>query len=63
MMNNAHVARIKRLLQEGHIIRVIDGRCGNGFVDTKTLNEMIAEKKVKVIRKQGMKFATLKAQL
>lgn len=51
---------ILKLLQAGKVIRVLDGRCDNGFVDTVALNQLIAQGKVSVYENGGMEFVKAK---
>jgi hypothetical protein len=51
--------RILRFLRAGHIIRLIDGRVGDSFVDTDTLREMIADGSAEQTNLPGMAFVQL----
>ncbi len=51
---------ILKLLKAGKVIRVIDGRCGDGFVDKQALTALIAQDKVKLYTRQGFTFVKAK---
>ena len=51
---------ILKLLQAGKSIRVIDGRCGNSFVDKQALKTLIEQGKVTVYDNGGMEFVKAK---
>lgn len=53
---------ILKLLKAGRIIRVLDGRCGNGFVDQQALAELIRRGDVMVYKVKGMEFVRAKRQ-
>ena len=48
--------KIMQLLESGKIIRLLDGRCGSGFVDMPALTALINQKRVKVYDNQGVNF-------
>ena len=48
--------KIMQLLESGKIIRLIDGRCGSGFVDMPALTALINQRRVKVYDNQGVDF-------
>jgi hypothetical protein len=52
--------RILNYLKAGHIIRVMDGRAGDGFVSTEAIKSLIATGKVEVFDNHGMKFIRTK---
>ena len=51
---------ILRLLSQGKVIRVMDGRCGNGFVDRIALQKLIDDGRVTVYNNGGMEFVKAK---
>jgi len=51
---------ILKLLQAGKIIRLADGRCGNGYVDMQALHNLINQGKVTVYDNGGMDFVKAK---
>ena len=57
--NLDHKTHIMRLVNAGHIIRVMDGRCDDGFVGINALNELIKEGILEVFRDGTMDFARL----
>lgn len=51
---------IIKLLQAGKVIRVLDGRCGNSFVDKQALKALIDQNKVTVFENNGLDFVKRK---
>ena len=48
--------QIMKLLERGKIIRLMDGRCGDSFVDMPALTALIQQKRVKVYDNKGVDF-------
>jgi hypothetical protein len=55
-MNMSKQEYIIELLNKGRIIRLLDGRCGDSFVDMQALKTLIEQKRVEVYDNKGMKF-------
>jgi hypothetical protein len=52
--------QILNLLIRGKIIRRMDGRCDNGYVDKQALETLIAAGRVTVFERGGMDFVKAK---
>lgn len=52
---------ILKLLQQGKVIRVMDGRCDNSFVDKVALKALIDAGRVTVFERGGLDWVRAKA--
>lgn len=48
--------RIMELLERGKVVRLMDGRCENSFVDMTALTTLVQQKRVKVYEVKGVKM-------